>query len=66
MFFLPLRCLSHKSAKKKNNDKVNDPDRQGVQPEKNNCDREGEVRVADKQLKLMVRASLKHMITLLQ
>ena len=53
-------------GKKKNNDKVNDPDRQGVQPEKNNCDREGEVRVADKQLKLMVRASLKHMITLLQ
>ena len=66
MFFLPLWCLSHKSAKKKNNDKVNDPDRQGVQPEKNNSDREGEVRVADKQLKLMVRASLKHMITLLQ
>ena len=53
-------------GKKKKNDKVNDPDRQGVQPEKNNCDREGEVRVADKQLKLMVRASLKHMITLLQ
>ena len=32
-FFLPLRCLSHKSAEK-NNDKVNDPDRRGVQPEK--------------------------------
>ena len=46
--FFPLRCLSHKSAK--NNDKVNDPDRQGLQSEKNNCSREDEVRVTDKQL----------------